>query len=211
MDIKLTAPRFPVRHLLRVLALITLAAVAGCSSQPQPQWRLTNVTGHLPDLKFNLTNDDGKAVTAADYHGKVTMLYFGYTHCPDVCPLTMTRMHIIMQKLGPLADNVHFLFVTADPDRDTVKVLHQYVTAFDKHAVGLTGSHAEIAALAKRYRAAFSKGKVKPDGSYEVNHSSAIYVFDRKGHARLLATPATSNADMIHDLHLLITTGNKSS
>ena len=71
--------------------------------------------------------------------------------------------------------------------------------------------HAEIAALAKRYRAAFSKGKVKADGSYEVNHSSAIYVFDRKGHARLLATPATSNADLIHDLHLLITMGKKTS
>jgi protein SCO1/2 len=211
MDIKLTAPHTAARHLLRAFAILLFAALAGCSSQPQPHWRLTNITGHMPDLKFQLTNDSGKAVTGADYLGKITMLYFGYTHCPDVCPLTMTRMHIVMQKLGPLAKDVRFLFVTVDPDRDTVPVLHQYVTAFDKHAVGLTGSHAEIAALTKRYRADYSKGKVKPDGSYEMNHSSAIYIFDRKGHARLLATPTTSTSDMVHDLHLLITIGKNAS
>lgn len=190
------------------LASICLALLLAACSAPQPQFRLTNVTGHLPDLKFRLTADNGKPVTADDFRGKVVMLYFGYTHCPDVCPLTMTRMHVIMQKLGEQADGVRFLFVTVDPARDTVPVLHQYVTAFDRHAVGLTGSRDQIRALAKRYRAAFDRGKVQKDGGYEVNHSSAIYIFDRQGHARVLATPATGDADLIHDLHLLLAIGN---
>ncbi|NII11681.1 SCO family protein [Oleiagrimonas sp. C23AA] len=196
----LLRPFLTLGPLLLVLTLL----LAACSQAPKPKWRLTDIQGHMPDLKFQLTNDDGKAVTAADYKGKITLLYFGYTHCPDVCPLTMTRMHVLMQRLGKLADDTQFLFVSVDPARDTPKVLHQYVTAFDKHAVGLTGSRDAIRALAKRYRAAFDRGKEKDHGGYDVNHSSAIYIFDAQGHARLLATPTSSTGDMVHDLHLLI-------
>lgn len=197
------------RSLIRLLrslgpVVLALTLLLSACSQPQPKWRLTDIHGHMPDLQFSLTNDDGKAVTAADYRGKVTLLYFGYTHCPDVCPLTMTRMHVVMQRLGKLADATRFLFVTVDPPRDTPQVLHQYVTAFDKHAVGLTGPEASIEALAKRYRVAFDRGKTDANGNYEMNHSSGIYIFDGQGHARLLATPATSNDDLVHDLHLLI-------
>lgn len=197
-------PRIPSRWMKKLSTLLVTGLLAACSSAPSPQFRLTNVTGHLPDLAFHLTNDNGKQVTARDFRGKITMLYFGYTHCPDVCPLTMTRMHVVMQRLGAKADDVRFLFVTVDPARDTVPVLHQYVSAFDPHAVGLTGTRDQIRALAKRYRAAFDRGKVQKDGGYEVNHSSAIYIFDRQGHARVLATPATSNDDLAHDLTLLI-------
>ncbi len=197
--------RIAHRWLLPTMAAFMLAACSGTSSLP---FKLTRVTGHMPDLKFQLTNDNGNTVTAANYRGKIVMLYFGYTHCPDVCPLTMTRMHVVLHNLGKAADHVRFLFVTVDPARDTVPVLHQYVTAFDKHDVGLTGTRAQIRALAKRYRAAFDRGKVKKNGGYEVNHSAAIYVFDRKGRARVLATPATTNADLEHDLHLLIQSGD---
>lgn len=202
----------PLRLRLRMLRWLPWLAMAlllgACSNTTRLPFRLTNVTGHLPDLKLQLTNDDGKPVTAKDFRGKVVMLYFGYTHCPDVCPLTMTRMHVVLQQLGKPADDVRFLFVTVDPARDTVPVLHEYVTAFDKHAVGLTGTRAQISALAKRYRAAFDRGKVQKNGGYEVNHSSAIYVFDRQGRARVLATPATTNADLVHDLHLLVSSGD---
>ncbi|GAB3035286.1 MULTISPECIES: SCO family protein [Oleiagrimonas] len=208
----MNSPRLPLRRagLLTglIATLLAAALLAGCHSAPKLKFRLTDVTGHLPDLKFQLTDDDGQTVTAKHYRGKVTMLYFGYTHCPDVCPLTLTRIHVVMQRLGKLADGARFLFVTVDPARDTVPVLHQYVTAFDKHAVGLTGTRAQIRALAKRYRAAFDRGKQAKNGGYEVNHSSAIYIFDRQGRARVLATPATSNDDLVHDLHLLLNTGD---
>jgi protein SCO1/2 len=184
------------------LPIVSALLLAACAAQPQ--WQLDDVQGHLPDLKFQLTNDAGQRVTAADYHGKVALLYFGYTHCPDVCPLTLVHLHTVLQKMGPAADNVRILFVTVDPARDTLPVLHQYVTAFDPRIVGLTGSQDELAQLAKRYRAFFQReAPGQKAGDYEVTHSSAIYVFDREGRARLLATPGSTNDAILHDLTLL--------
>lgn len=181
--------------------------LGGCQNSAPLPFRLTNVTGHMPPLKFNLTNDQGKNVTAADYKGKVVLLYFGYTHCPDVCPLTLAHLHVVMQRLGPLANDVRTLFVSVDPGRDTPAVLHAYVNAFDSHAVGLTGKPRDIEALVKRYRSAFTREPTGKDGNYEVSHSSAIYVFDRDGKPRVLSTPADSQDDLVHDLHLLLSTG----
>lgn len=178
--------------------------LAACAAHPQ--WQLNDVQGHLPDLKFDLVNDTGQPVTAASYRGKVVMLYFGYTHCPDVCPLTLVHLHTVLQRLGKQADDVRILFVTVDPARDTPSVLHQYVTAFDPHIVGLTGSQGALAALAKRYRAFYKPepAKASSSGDYEVTHSSAIYVFDGKGRAQVLATPGSTNDEILHDLKILV-------
>ncbi len=188
------------------LALLLAAAVvlAGCQREQPLPWRLTNVSGHMPDLAFDLTNDQGQPVTAQDYRGKVVLLYFGYTHCPDVCPLTLAHLHVVMKRLGAAADDARILFVSVDPARDTPAVLHAYVNAFDKHAVGLTGPAGRIEALSKRYRSAFTREPSQADGQYEVSHSSAIYLFDRQGNARLLATPSASQDDIVHDLKLLL-------
>jgi protein SCO1/2 len=192
--------RSPVRWLLAALAFVLLAS---CTAHPQ--WQLDDVQGHLPDLKFSMTNDLGQPVTAAAYRGKVVLLYFGYTNCPDVCPLTLVHLHTVLQEMGKAADDVRVLFVTVDPARDTVPVLHQYVTAFDPRVVGLTGTQDAIAQLAKRYRAFYKpetpNGKA---GDYDVTHSSAIYVFDREGRARLMATPGSSNDEILHDLTILV-------
>ncbi len=182
-----------------------MLALAGCSGQPELHWNLnTSVRGHLPDLQFSLVDGNGQQVTAKAFRGKVAILYFGYTHCPDVCPLTLAHLHVMMQELGPLAEDARILFVSVDPARDTPEVLHRYVKAFDKHAVGLTGSEKQIRGLAKRYRVAFTRGPTNAHGGYEVNHSSAIYVFDGKGRARLLATPTDTPADIAHDVRQLI-------
>jgi protein SCO1/2 len=192
--------RFRLRWLLAICAAILLAA---CASKPN--WQLDDVSGHLPDLTFRMTSDLGKPVTAATYRGKVVVLYFGYTHCPDVCPLTLVHLHTVLQRLGKGADDVRVLFVTVDPTRDTVPVLRQYVTAFDPRIVGLTGSQDEIAKLAKRYRAFYQRETPKTaSGEYEVTHSSAIYIFDREGRARLLATPGSTNDAIFHDLKILV-------
>jgi protein SCO1/2 len=203
----------PVRPPRLVALLLLLAAVAlgGCQrSAPPLPLRLTNVSGHMPDLEFKLTDDNGNQVSAADYRGKVVLLYFGYTHCPDVCPLTMAHLHVVMGRLGKLADDAKILFVSVDPVRDTPAVLHAYVNAFDKRATGLTGQPRVIEALVKRYRSAFTREPATADGNYEVSHSSAIYVFDRQGRARVLFTPASTQDDLVHDLHLLLADGAKS-
>ena len=205
-------PRRPLRLavllFVAAVSLLSIALLGGCDRQPLP-FTLTNVSGHMPDLDFKLTDDNGKTVTGADYRGKLALLYFGYTHCPDVCPLTLAQLHVVMQRLGPLADQVNILFVSVDPTRDTPSVLHAYVRAFDPHVVGLTGSAGDVEALSKRYRSAFTREPAGKDGGYEVSHSSAIYVFDRDGRARVLSTPADAQNDLVHDLQLLLGKGGQ--
>jgi len=203
-----------LRRVRRTLVALTLALgialLCACHGGDSADWRLTNVSGHMPDLDFKLVDDQGKAVTGQDYRGKVVLLYFGYTHCPDVCPLTLAQLHANLQKLGPLADGVRILFVSVDPARDTPDVMHAYVNAFDPRAIGLSGTPRDIEALSKRYRSAFSREPDPGNGQYEVSHSSAIYVFDRDGKARLLATPANQQDDLVHDLHQLLSQGTPS-
>lgn len=190
-----------LRH--AVLAAGALLLVA-CSHPGEP-WQLTNVSGHLPDLDFALTADNGQSVTGANFRGRTTLVYFGYTHCPDVCPETMARLMQVIAKLGPDAQKVRILFITVDPARDTPQALHAYVGAFDaQHARGLTGTDSEIESLARRYRVAYQMEKRDPDGSYEVTHSSAVYVFDAQGHARLLATDSDTPDAIAHDLRRVI-------
>ncbi len=181
------------------------ATLLGACSQPGAPWQLTNVSGHLPDLDFALTADNGQRMDASDLRGETTLVYFGYTHCPDVCPETMARLMQVLAKLGPDAQHVRILFISVDPARDTPQALHAYVDAFDaQHALGLTGSDAQIESLAKRYRVAYQMEKRDPDGSYEVTHSSAVYVFDAQGRARLLATDKDTPDAIAHDLRRVI-------
>ncbi len=150
-------------------------------------WRNIDVTGTSPSLQVAMARvNDGKQVTQADYKGRVVLLYFGYTYCPDVCPVTLTNLTHVLDKLGPLAQRVRVLFVTVDPDRDTPKVLKEYVAAFAPQIDGLRGSPDALADLARRYRIAYSVTPATRDHPYEVTHSSAIYVFDGTGAARLL-------------------------
>jgi len=167
------------------LALAAAAALAACHA-PQ-HWHSTDVSGTTPDLDFKLTRaSDGKTVTAKDFRGKVVLLYFGYTYCPDICPTTLAHVAQALTPIDKSADNVRVLFVTVDPARDDLKTLRDYTANFGPEFVGLRGSPDELATLAKRYRVAYS---VKPDpdpAKYVVTHSSALYAFDRDGHARLL-------------------------
>jgi len=181
-----------------------LAALGGCSHDSAP-WHLADVSGHLPDLDFSLTADNGHTVTGKSFRGSTTFVYFGYTHCPDVCPETMARLMQVLAKLGPEARHVRILFVSVDPARDTPAALHAYVDAFDaQHAVGLTGTDSQIESLARRYRVAYQAEKPTTDGNYEVTHSSAVYVFDAHGHARLLATDNDAPAVIAEDVRRVI-------
>lgn len=188
-----------------VAALTFASLMAACSERGAP-WQLTNVTGHLPDLQFSLTADDGKPVDASAFKGQTTLVYFGYTHCPDVCPETMARLMQVLAKLGRKdAEHVRILFISVDPARDTPQALHDYVDAFDaRHARGLTGTDRQIESLARRYRVAYQMEKRDPKGNYEVTHSSAVYIFDAQGRARLLATERDSPDAVTHDLRRIV-------
>lgn len=195
-----------------VLAFAAPLGLGGCSGSGAP-WHATDVTGSIPDLRFNLVRaQDGRTVSAADYRGKVTLLYFGYTYCPDVCPMTLSNLAQALKKAGAdTAGKVRVLFITVDPDRDTLPALKTYAAAFGPEFEGLRGSPDELATLAKRYRIAYS---VTPDANpskYQVSHSSALYVFDKAGKARLLMTSlSTTDPDIpgtAADLKRLAATG----
>ena len=143
-------------------------------------------------------------MTQATYAGNLNLLFFGYTHCPDVCPTTLAKLHRVVAGLGAAADGLNVLFISVDPARDTPKVLHDYVNAFGPHIVGLTGTPDEIKSLAKRYRVAFNRDKPDKNGNYDVSHSSAVYIFDRSGRARLLATSGASLDAIKRDLQTLL-------
>ncbi|MBC8638356.1 SCO family protein [Caballeronia sp. EK] len=191
-------------RLRRFIALLSLCALAACSKPAEP-WQLTDVSGHLPDLDFSLVDDGGAPVTGQSFAGKTTLVYFGYTHCPDVCPETMARLMQVLQRVGADADRTRIVFVSVDPARDTPALLRSYVRAFDdKHAVGLTGTERAIESVAQRYRIAYQMEKRDPNGEYEVTHSSAVYIFDAAGHARLLATDHDSIDAIANDLKRVI-------
>jgi protein SCO1/2 len=129
---------------------------------------------------FALTDQSGKTYTDKNLHGHWTLLYFGYTHCPDVCPLTLELMSDVMGKLGTKASRVTPVFITVDPARDTPEVMKQYVAAFGNKFIGLTGSDAQIASVLKEFRV-YAKKRPLPGGDYGMDHSGSIYLMDPNG------------------------------
>jgi protein SCO1 len=180
------------RPFLFAAPALAAAPLAACGSNVK--WHNINVAGTLPRLAFTMVRaSDGKEVNAADFRGHIVMLYFGYTNCPDVCPTTLSNIAVVLQRLGPIATRVTMLFVTVDPNRDTLPILNRYVALFAPEIVGLSGTNDQIAALARRYRVAYSVSPATKSHPYEVSHSAAIYVFDATGSARLII-PSMSSA-----------------
>lgn len=129
---------------------------------------------------FALVDHTGKPFTDADLKGKASLLFFGFTHCPDVCPTTLQSMTVWLQGLGPDGDAIRPVFVTVDPERDTPEVMAAYLGAFDPRIIGLTGSPQQVAAMLKAYRV-YSKKVETTGGDYSMDHSSAVYVMDANG------------------------------
>lgn len=183
------------------LGLLAAALPLAAARADDETWHDIDVTGTSPSLDFTLqATPDGRTVTQANYHGFVTMLYFGYTFCPDVCPLTMQNVAAALGKTGDAAKQIRFLFVSVDPGRDTVPVLKNYVSLFGPDFVGLRGDADQLARLAKRFRIAYSVTPSSDPRKYEVTHSSAIYVFDKQGNARLLVPSMASQKPDIDGL-----------
>jgi protein SCO1/2 len=196
-------PASPRHGLLGALAFaVGLAALAGCSRQPP--FKLQSISGLLPALQLNLTDQDGRAVTAQDYRGDVVMLYFGYTHCPDVCPETLAMLAQALKGLGASASQVRVLFVSVDPQRDSTSLMKRYVGYFGPQFVGLRGGDSALKPLTRRYRIAYHADPPDSYGNYAVEHSSAVFIFDQKGRARLLALSGDAPASITQDLSRLL-------
>jgi len=183
-----------------------LLILAACSERSS-DWSLYDVTGHLPNLEFNLQAAGNKTMSQADLRGKTVLLFFGYASCPDICPTTMAQLTEVIKNLGNDAKNVRIVFVSVDPHRDTPDMLQAYVDAFNKNAIGLTGNEAQIAEMAKRYRVAYQIEKPKPGddpNNYDVTHSRGVFIFDNTGKARLLASDTEKTDAVTEDLRRLL-------
>lgn len=196
-----------MKKLLAVGLMALSVMLVACERRPTaPRLEFTNtdLTG-LPYAKdFALTDHNGKPRTLADFKGKVVLMFFGYTQCPDVCPTTMAEMSAAMKELGPQADQVQVLFVTVDPERDTQQLLAEYVPAFDKRFLGLYGTAEQTAAVGKEFKVYYAKVPGKTPGSYSMDHTAASYVFDKQGKIRLLVRAGQGPAPIVHDLKLLL-------
>ena len=129
---------------------------------------------------FKLTDQNGQVMTDQDLKGRPFLVFFGFTHCPDVCPTALFEVSEIMRALGPDADRTRALFITVDPERDTPDVMKDYLSSFDKHLAGLTGDAAAIAAVAKAYRVYFKKVPLE-QGGYTMDHTAIVYLMDKEG------------------------------
>lgn len=189
------------RH-LSAAVLLACAALAACGASPAP-YALLNIKGLVPRLDFHLTDQDQRAVTAQDYRGHLVLLYFGYTQCPDACPTMLSELSQALRALGPQGREARVLFVTVDPQRDSAAKLKSYVGFFGPQFVGLRGDDAALSALTRRYRVAYHLEPPDRNGNYVVDHSSAVFIFDRDGRARLLAREGDSLQAITGDLKRL--------
>jgi len=194
-------------HLLRqragalLLPLLVCLVLAHCT---KPAFNNIDISGAEYARDFTLTDAGGARRTLGDYHGKAVVLFFGYTHCPDVCPTTLARLAQARKLLGPEAERVQVLFVTLDPERDTPQLLARYVPAFDPSFVGLTGTQQQIEAAAREFKVFFQKVPGPTPDTYTLDHSSGSFVFDPKGHVRLYLTDRSGAEQIAADLKRLL-------
>ena len=193
------------RGWLAFLATVLLSALAACGPGKRSDFKATDITGSDFGHKLELTDHNGVHRTLADFRGKVVVLFFGYTHCPEICPTTLSDMATAVKLLTPdEAKRVQVLFVTVDPERDTPKMLSEYVPYFNPTFLGLYGTPAQTAAAAREFHIFYQKHKEAGPIGYLVDHTAGSYVLDPKGRLRLYQPYAEPPADIAHDLKLLL-------
>jgi protein SCO1/2 len=188
---------------LRILVLLGLCVLTGCHPA-QPAFDATDITGADFGKSFTLTDQHGKRRSLADFRGQVVVVFFGYTHCPDVCPTTLAELASAVRKLGPAGEKVQVLLVTVDPQRDTPELLAKYVTAFNPAFLALRGTADETARVAKEFKVIYEKVAGQTPENYSMDHSAGSYIFDPQGRLRLYV-PYGRGADVFaHDIGLLL-------
>lgn len=194
-----------MRRFLAIGLFVVAASLAGGCDRPDsaPKFRLTDITGANFGKEFALIDHNGKPRTLAEFRGKVVVLFFGFIHCPDVCPATLAELAQVAKELGLDAGKMQVLFVTVDPERDTPELLRQYVPAFHPDFLGLYGDAAATAHAAKEFKIFYQKQPL-PGGGYSMDHSSGTYVLDPQGRLRLFAQYGAGAPAFLHDIRLLL-------
>ncbi len=187
------------------MALVALLALSGCQPAPHPSsFQATDITGAGFARDFRLTDHNGRIRTLADFKGKAVAVFFGYTHCPDVCPTTLADFAAALKLLGEQAGRVQVIFVTVDPQRDTPDILRQFVPAFNPSFLGMHSDTDTLKRLAKEYKVVYQKTSVKGADDYLIDHSAGTYIYDPKGNLRLLMPYGSSPEAIAHDLKILL-------
>ena len=197
-----------MRRLLIVLAsvLAFLLSLSDCdqAQKPKVSFNNTDVTGLEYAKGFALTDQNGQRRTLEEFRGKLVFVFFGFTHCPDVCPTTLAEMAGIMKALGPESERLQVVFITLDPERDTPELLASFVPAFHPSFLGLTGDQATIDKVAKDFKVFAQKVPGKDGKSYTIDHTAGSYVFDAQGRIRLFVRHGQPDDALLKDLRQLL-------
>ena len=192
-----------VRGLMLIAAAMVL--VTACNRIPTTRtFQATDITGADFGRDFHLTDHQGKPRSLADFKGKVVVIFFGYTYCPDVCPTTLSDVAGALKQLGADAGRVQVLFVTVDPERDTPQLLARYVPSFNPGFLGLFGTAEQTAQTARDFKVFYTKEPGATPETYSVSHSAGSYIFDPAGRLRLFVNYGQGSAVFAHDIKLLL-------
>ena len=187
------------------LATAAAALLSGCDgAAPKPSFKGVDITGAEYARKLSLTDGDGQPRTLAEFKGKLVVVFFGYTQCPDVCPTTLAELAEVKRSLGADSARVQGIFVSVDPERDSAALLKSYVASFGPDIIGLRGSLDETKAVAKEFKVFFAKAPGKTETSYTVDHTAGSYVFDPQGRVRLFTRYGSGAQALADDLKVLL-------
>lgn len=204
----MTPIRFRPRSLgAAALLLSSILALAACDKLlpgPSASFKSVDVTGAEYGRTLALTDAEGKPRTLADFKGKVSVVFFGYTHCPDVCPTTLAELAEVKAMLGKDGERVQAVFVTVDPERDTAPVLKAYVDGFNAGFVALRGSPEQIKQATREFKVFFAKVPGRTESTYTIDHTAGAYVFDAQGRIRLFSRYGTGPKAMEEDVRALL-------
>ncbi|HVF64185.1 MAG TPA: SCO family protein [Casimicrobiaceae bacterium] len=189
----------------RLVAMLVAIVLTACGAGG-PSFKSADITGASFGREFSLTDHAGKPRNLADFRGKVVAIFFGFTHCPDVCPTALANLAQAKRRLGADGERVQGIFITIDPERDTPELLSRYVPAFDPTFVGLSGDAAATERVAKEFKIVHRKSPGKTPGTYTMDHSAGMFVFDAQGRLRLFVSHGQSADDLAHDLRELLRT-----
>jgi protein SCO1/2 len=194
-----------LRRLFLSLAAAGALALAGCErAAPPHHFNAIDLTGASYAQGFNLPDFDGKPRTLADFAGKVTIVFFGYTQCPDACPTTMAELAGILKTLGPEAAHVQVVFISVDPARDSAALLKNYVANFRPDFLALRPDEAQVRQLTKDFKLVVEKVPGRTADTYTIDHTAGSYVYDTHGRIRLFATQSLDPAQLTEDLKALL-------
>lgn len=184
--------------------LFCLAVLAACSPPPPASFASTDLTGATFAQRLELDDHHGQKRRLADFRGKVVVVFFGYTACPDICPGTLARLSGVMQQLGPEAERVQVLFVSLDPERDSAEHLKTFVPWFHPSFLGLRGDAAQTKAAREEFRVFSARKEIAGELGYVLDHSTGAYVFDPAGRIRLYVKDTASVEEIAGDIRLLL-------